>query len=215
MTAPNPLVPVNKPITNFITGLRTLNTDLICRKACINLPKIKSIGPREAANRPNFTTNSFVCGSKVSSQLNKFSKTPTNFSKYGISISPTCIATSFKRFFNIASLLAIVAYLCSASFARALFSSHAVVPISKDWLSKSPAPAALSKVSLSLISVIPKLSTTARVDLPSLSVSFKPEINATIAPAASSLNALANCSEVISATVAKSSRVAPPFSTAD
>ena len=85
-----------------------------------------------------------------------------------------------------------------------MFSPHALVPRSTALLNTSLAPAARSKLSRRRTSVIPISSKTAIADCPCSFVFPSPSINLIIAPEASSLKALENCSADIPATSAKS-----------
>ena len=84
------------------------------------------------------------------------------------------IPISLNPFPMIASLLSVVSYLCAASFARAVFSSHAPFAVSTALYISSFAFARLKSVLLSLISVNPISSRITVADFPFLSTSFNP-----------------------------------------
>ena len=96
------------------------------------------------------------------------------------------MAASDKWFLAISIWLAVVSYLCSASFAKAVFSSQALVPISSEVVNTSLAPLALKSASLNLTSVIPISSSIAIADFPCSSALPKPSIKDIIALPASS-----------------------------
>ena len=101
-------------------------------------------------------------------------------------------------------LLSVVSYLVFASLVNAVFSSQASLPTCKASVNTSLAPAALNNASLVRTSVIPISSKTAIAEVPLSSHLLNPTKKLDIAPAASSLNACLNSSELIPATLAKS-----------
>ena len=101
---------------------------------------------------------------------------------------------------SILALLLTVSYLFPASVARAVFSFHAVLAVLIALVIKSPEPASARIVLLSLTSESFISSSIAIADLPFLSVSLRPPMNAPSADTASVLNVCLNCSPVMLAT---------------
>ena len=109
-----------------------------------------------------------------------------------LSSSPTAIPSAVNLFPSILIRLSSVLYRCPASFVRALFSFHALLPIFKASVNVPDAPAALNSASLIRISESPISSRTFIALPPLLFTLSKPWMKEIIAPAASSLNAFLN-----------------------
>ena len=205
-----PFVP--NPSTFWIASPSLLD---IGANIVIDLPSPATAGPIVTSPAIALTSNSTCSGFNALI----FSASPLiksiPFDKYGTSFSPITIPASETTFFIICNFEASVSYLLFASFVRALFSVHAVLPSSSALFNKSPDPASLNIVSLNRTSLMPISSNTAIVVFPFFSDSPSPFINAEIAELASSLKAFENSLLLIPATSANCFRSFPPFSVAN
>ena len=190
-------------------------------KACTTAPAPVAIlpirsraGPNAAASPPMTTIVFCVVGLRFASQSARSPIFSTTAKRGGRRICPKVMATSWSLFLMIASWDSVVLYRCSASVAKATFSSQASVPSLMDSANRSPAPAALKRASLIRTSVIPISSSTLMALIPCSSVRCKPLMKAMRAPAAFSRNCRTNCSALMPATAANCSNFSPPVSAA-
>ena len=179
------------------------------------VPPIVSNTPKPSVINPTAITTFLILGSKFANLLAKLATNSIPSLNTGNNALPLSIASTLIWFFIIANCDAVVPYLCEASLVKALFSFHALLPMSKALLNTSLALLALFRASVSLISLIPISDSIAVVDFPSLSVSPNPSINAIIAPVASASNAFLNSLVDIPATFAKSFKESLLVSTAN